>query len=168
MIGGTASGTATSELWGRKCGLETAFFGGQVAGSHAQGLPGSQSCDLPRRGIWWYAGGRKAPRTLWIRIVPFEDADADAARINRRLGAEVRKRQEALGLSAYALAKAGQVSDQTSSRAPRCRRSPRWRGTGAFSRGRNCRHPPCAPPPPPPSRNGLRHQHPAVRGRFSL
>ena len=41
------------------------------------------------------------------------DADAYAARINRCLGAEVRRRREALGMSAYALGKAGRVTDQT-------------------------------------------------------
>ena len=41
------------------------------------------------------------------------DADAYAAWINLRIGAEVRRRREALRLSAYALAKAGLISDQT-------------------------------------------------------
>ena len=39
--------------------------------------------------------------------------DAYADWINARIGAEVQRRREALGLSAYALARDAQVSDQT-------------------------------------------------------
>ena len=56
--------------------------------------------------------GRNLPECMDPKRAP-EDADAYAARINRGLGAEVRRRREALGLSAYALGKAGLVSDQT-------------------------------------------------------
>ncbi len=42
-----------------------------------------------------------------------KDAEAYAAWLNRRIGAEVRRRREEQGLSAYALGKAGQVTDQT-------------------------------------------------------
>lgn len=41
------------------------------------------------------------------------DPEKYARWINRRLGAEVRKRREALRLSAYALAKRARVTDQT-------------------------------------------------------
>jgi len=41
------------------------------------------------------------------------EADAYSDWIVRRIGAEVRRRREALGRSAYALGKAGAVSDQT-------------------------------------------------------
>ena len=39
--------------------------------------------------------------------------DEYAAWINQRIGAEVKRRREALGLSAYALARLAGVSDQT-------------------------------------------------------
>lgn len=59
-------------------------------------------------------GGGNAHRTRMDPNYSPLDADAYAAWINRRLGAEVRRRREVLGLSAYALGKAaGQVSDQT-------------------------------------------------------
>ena len=41
------------------------------------------------------------------------DPDQYADWINQRIGEEVRRRREALNLSAYALGKAGLVSDQT-------------------------------------------------------
>ena len=41
------------------------------------------------------------------------DADAYAEEVCRQIGAEVRERRAALGLSAYALAKSAKVSDQT-------------------------------------------------------
>ncbi len=71
------------------------------------GYPVVNGCFICLRGMGWAGCGGMEPDHA-----PTE-ADAYSDWILRRIGAEVRRRREALGLSAYALGKAGAVSDQT-------------------------------------------------------